>query len=100
MSDPTSGAPAAPAYHERPDAPVVYFDLIAAHGVMNGAIQIELACRVLTPGAGTDVTVSFTPSGRLRCSPVAARGLRDSIDAALKMFEEPQQTLTAASKLN
>jgi hypothetical protein len=100
MSDPTSGAPAAPPYHERPDAPVVYFDLIAAHGIMNGAIQIELACRVLTPGDGTDVTIGFTPSGRLRCSPVAARGLREAIDAALKMLEQPQEAPTAASKLN
>jgi hypothetical protein len=81
-------------------APVVYFDIVAAHGVMNGAVQIELAGRTLisTPDGG--VRIKFISRGRIRCSPTAATQLRNSIDLALKMLEEPQQSPAAASKLN
>jgi len=101
MSETTTGAPAAPAYQERFDAPVVYFDFVAANGIMNGAIEIELAHRVLTPGAGTDVKIHLTTSGRLRCSPTAARGLIEGLQQALKMLEQPQAPASAtATKLN
>jgi hypothetical protein len=99
VSDPTSNPPV-PHYEERFGAPIVYFDIVPAHGMMNGAIQIELAHRILTPEGGSGVKVSFAASARLRCSPPAARALRDSIDAALKMVEQPQEAPTAASKLN
>ena len=100
MNEPTVDSRPPPPYEERFSAPVVYFDLIAANGMMNGAIEIELAHRVLTPGTGADVKISFTTSGRLRCSPAAACALIEAIQNALKMIEQPQQTPSAASKLN
>lgn len=90
-----------PDYTEVSTAPIVYFDGIAAHGTLNGAIQIELASRIMTPKSdGSGVTISFVACGRLRCSPSAAISLRESIDTALKMLEQPQQSPAAASKLN
>jgi hypothetical protein len=100
MSDPTGAPQTTPPYEERFDAPVVYFDISAAHGIMNGAIQVDLAHRILTPLPEGGVNISFTTSARLRCSPTAAKALRESIDAALKMMEQPQEAQPAASKLN
>jgi hypothetical protein len=68
---------------------------------MNGAVQVELAQRILVPIAGSnDVTIKFATSGRLRCSPAAARMLIDSLSGALKMLEQPLEPSAAASKLN
>jgi hypothetical protein len=81
-------------------APFFYFDIIAAHGTMNGAIQIELASRILVATTNGGVIPKFISSGRLRCSPLAATNLRNSIDLALKMLEQPQPNPVAASQLN
>lgn len=91
-----------PPFEDNANAPVVYFDLVAANGVMNGAVQIELAQRILTPVSGSnDVNVKFVTGGRLRCSPTAAKLLIDSLTAALAMLEQAQEKPTAAgSKLN
>jgi hypothetical protein len=59
-------------YEDCSTAPFVYFDIVPTHGIMNGAIQIELASRILAPGDGA-VVIKFLTSGRLRCSPSAAR---------------------------
>jgi hypothetical protein len=88
-----------PPYEDNSTAPVVYFDLVPAHGTMNGAVQIELASRILAPAEGT-VAIKFMTTGRLRCTPAAAKFLRDAIDAALKMQELPQEIQTAAARLN
>jgi hypothetical protein len=81
-------------------APFVYFDIVAAHGTMNGAVQIELAARILVATQDGGVNPEFMCSGRIRCSPTAAMHLRNAIDLSLKMLEEPEQQPTAASKLN
>jgi hypothetical protein len=60
-----------PAFDNRNDVPTVYFDMAPAHGVMAGAVQIELAARVLIPHADDSVEVRFVTCGRLRCSPSA-----------------------------
>jgi hypothetical protein len=54
--------------------------LLALHGV----VEIELAARIIiaTPDGG--VEIKFVPTGRLRCSPAAAEGLRQSIEIAIK----------------
>jgi hypothetical protein len=46
--------------------------------------------------------VKFLSSGRLRCSANAAANLRNGLDAALKMLEQPQGSAAtiAAAKLN
>jgi hypothetical protein len=93
--------PALPDYEDTGSlTPIVYFDIVAAHGVMNGAVQIELSTRTLiaTPDGG--VKIKFISSGRIRCSPAAAGQLRNSIDLALKMLEQPQESPAAASRLN
>jgi hypothetical protein len=90
-----------PPYEDSHTAPFIYFDITAAHGTMNGAIQIELASRILIPDPGGPVEVRFRTTGHLRCSPVAAAQLRDSLDAAIKMMGQPQQqSAEAGATLN
>jgi hypothetical protein len=81
-------------------APLVYFDIIGAYGTMHGAVEVELATRILVPKPDGSTEVKFLSSGRLRCSPTAATNLRNSLDAALKMLEQPQADPVAASKMN
>ena len=82
-------------------APLVYFDIVGAYGTMHGAIEIELATRILVPKPDGTTEVRFLSSGRLRCSPTAATNLRNGLDAALKMLEQSQQPdPVATSKLN
>jgi hypothetical protein len=83
-------------------APLVYFDIVGAYGTMNGSIEVELATRILVPKADGSTDVKFLASGRLRCTPTAATNLRNALDAALKMLEQPQANVgaIAASKLN
>ena len=85
-------------------APLVYFDIIGAYGTMHGAIEIELATRILVPKPDGSTEVKFISSGRLRCSAHAAANLRQALDTALKMLEQPQAINTvvavAGSKLN
>jgi hypothetical protein len=81
--------------------PLVYFDIVAAYGTMHGAIEVELATRILVPKPDGTTEVRFLSSGRMRCSPTAATNLRNGLDAALKMLEQSQQpNPVAASKLN
>ena len=81
-------------------APVVYFDIVGAYGTMNGAVEVELATRILVPQPDGSTQVKFLSSGRLRCSATAASNLRNALDAALKMLEQPQANPVAASKMN
>jgi hypothetical protein len=64
---------------------------------------VELATRILVPKPDGSTEVKFISSGRIRCTPNAAVNLRNGLDAALKMLEQPQVTNTVAvagSKLN
>jgi hypothetical protein len=81
-------------------APLVYFDIVGAYGTMHGAIEVELATRILVPKPDGSTEVKFLSSGRLRCSAHAAGNLRHALDAALKMLEQPQANPVAASKMN
>ena len=83
-------------------APLVYFDIVGAYGTMNGSIEIELATRILVPKSDGSTEVKFISSGRLRCTQNAAVNLRNGLDAALKMLEQPQASTAsiAAGKLN
>jgi hypothetical protein len=80
--------------------PVVYFDIVGAYGTMNGAVEVELATRILVPRPDGSTEVKFLSCGRLRCSATAASTLRNALDAALKMLEQPQANPVAASKMN
>ena len=83
-------------------APLVYFDIVGAYGTMNGSIEIELATRILVPKSDGSTDVKLISSGRLRCTQNAAVNLRNGLDAALKMLEQPQASTAAiaAGKLN
>jgi hypothetical protein len=76
------GIKIAPGSSER--AQFIYFDGPATFGTSGGVIQIELAANTIMPeGAGTRTDVVIT--AHLRCSPGAARALKDAIDRALEM---------------
>ena len=97
----TRNPPAALVYEDTGAmAPVVYFDIVAAYGTMNGSIEAELATRILLPRTDGTTDVKFLSSGRLRCSPTAALQLRNALDAALKMLEQPQANAVATSTMN
>jgi hypothetical protein len=81
-------------------APLVYFDIIGAYGTMHGAVEIELATRILVPKPDGSTEVKFLSTGRLRCSAHAAANLRQALDAALKMLEQPQPEPVSASRMN
>ena len=81
-------------------APLVYFDIVGAYGTFNGTVEIELAARIVVPKPDGSTEVRFLSSGRLRCSATAAANLRNGIDAALKMLEQPQAHPVAASEIN
>lgn len=80
-------------------AQFVYFDWAPFFGVFSGAIQIELASRILVP-AGGQVGAEFVINAHLRCTPDAAISLRNALDKALKMLGEPEASTVAANKLN
>lgn len=89
-----------PPHRTLDQAAFVYFDAAPTYGIMNGAIQVELASRVMRPD-GPNVAVEFLITGHIRCSPIAASSLRDALDAALKMLDKPQaEPSAAAAKLN
>jgi hypothetical protein len=85
-----------PTYKNIDTAPVIYFDIVPTYGVMNGAVQIELAARTLTPD-GDSVAVEFVCVARLRCSPTAAGYLRNAIDKAMEPLNQSQDAPTAAA---
>ena len=91
-----------PPYDDAPNAPVIYFDIVGANGIMNGAVQIEIAQRILVPTAGSDeVSVKFVTSGRIRCSPAAAQFLINALQNSLAMMAQSQpQTAVAPNALN
>jgi hypothetical protein len=95
MTD-TTDPPLSPNYEDPRTAPFVYFDLAPTYGILAGAVQIELASRILLPTAG-GVMVKFIATGRLRCSPAAAGHLRDAINESLRLLEQPQQGPGVAS---
>ena len=97
----TAKPPAAIIYEDTGGlAPLVYFDIVAAYGAMHGAIEIELATRILVPKPDGATEVKFLSSGRLRCSPAAATNLRNALDAALKMLEQPQANAVSTTTVN
>jgi hypothetical protein len=81
-------------------APFVYFDFVPTFGTLGGAVQIELAARTLTPLQNGGVGLETVETARLRCTPAAAKFLRDALDGALKMLEQPQSVPASIGKLN
>ncbi len=95
MADTADGTPP---YRNQDGTPFVYFDVAAAFGVWAGAIEIELAARILTPVPDGSAASEFVSTARLRCSPAAAEHLKSAIEQALQMLQEPQKGSAAASR--
>jgi hypothetical protein len=70
LADQTTTKPADLIYEDTGAmAPVVYFDIVGAYGTMNGAVEVELATRILVPKPDGSTEVKFISSGRIRCTP-------------------------------
>lgn len=67
------------------EAPFIYFDHAPTFGTQSGAIQVELAARIIAPAQG-GTRNDFVLTAHLRCSPNAALELRNAIDKALGML--------------
>ncbi len=77
MADQTTTKPADLIYEDTGGlAPLVYFDIVGAYGTMNGAVEVELATRILVPKPDGTTEVKFISSGRIRCTQNAAVNLR------------------------
>lgn len=83
-------------------APFIYFDAAPTYGHLGGAIQIELAARIITLVEDDKVTFPFVVTAHLRCSPIAAAMLKDSIEKALALLQQPQESEapTGGARLN
>jgi hypothetical protein len=90
VSDAKTGPQAVtdPTYKNCESAPFVYFDVASTYGMTGGSIEVELAARTLIPMPGDRVGTEVLCTGRLRCSPAAAVSLRDTLDAALKLYAQ------------
>jgi hypothetical protein len=104
MVEAPTQAEVTPGFRDSDSAPFVYFDTTATFGVLAGVIQIELVSRTLVPTTDGGVKREFRVTGRLRCSPAAARYLREAIDKTLDMVTKEQEgapaTAVQANKLN
>jgi hypothetical protein len=68
-------------------APLVYFDSVPSYGFCNGSISIELATAVILSKADGGTTTDLMCTAHLRCSPLAAKLLLDTLTAAITMME-------------
>jgi hypothetical protein len=92
-----------PGFRDSTSAPFVYFDTAPTFGIMAGTIQVELISRTLVPTADGGAKPEFQVTGRLRCSPKAAKNLREVLTKALAMLEASSADHTQAAhgdKLN
>jgi hypothetical protein len=94
-------------YRNTETAPTLFFDAPVAWAIHDGVVAIELALRAMVPvgdgegegEAGPDTEGHI--AARLRCSPEAARRLRDVLDKTLTMLDRPQDAAAAVvAKLN
>jgi hypothetical protein len=81
-------------YRNTENAPVIHFDAPVAWALHDGVVAIELAIRAMVPVGDGEGDVGPDTEGhitaRLRCSPEAARRLRDVLDKTLERLERPQ----------
>lgn len=94
MAAPKRPASIGAEFRDNYSAPIIYFDVASAHEVTNGAVQIELASRILVPRPDGTVVSEFLTTGRLRCSPTAANHLRNAIAKAVEMLSLPKDATT------
>jgi hypothetical protein len=85
-----------PVFRDSYSAPIIYFDGAATHGIVHGMVQVEVVSRILAPLEDGGVRTEILTTGRLRCSPVAAKSLIDSLQKCLDMLSMPQEHRPAA----
>jgi hypothetical protein len=78
-------------------APFIYFDAVSAYGAANGVSQVELIARKMKPNDDGAVISEFITVAHLRCSPAAARDLRNALDAALRMHVDAVRELNSSA---
>ena len=60
LADQTTSKPADLIYEDTGAlAPLIYFDIVGAYGTMNGAVEVELATRILVPRPDGTTEVKF-----------------------------------------
>lgn len=91
-----SDQPKPPAFRNPDTAPFIYFDNAPVFGILAGAVQIEVASRVILPDETGTIT-EFVVTAHLRCSPLAAAELRNAIDKSLEMLQAPSGAPEGAS---
>lgn len=74
-------------------APLVFADSAPALGFANGIIEITLTARLLLPRSDNAVTVEQSATAHLRLSISGAQSLREALDRALGMAEQPPMKL-------
>jgi hypothetical protein len=102
MADPTDPAAKrlAAGYLPVPTVPIIYFDFAPTFGHLGGNIQIELAARIVLPLEDGTIDNPMIETGRLRCSKTAAVSLKNALEQALKMLDEPQTPPVGRGTLN
>lgn len=99
MADPTKrGDQGMPEFSRPESVPFIYFDVAGAHGIMAGAVQVEMFARTLVPVENGGTRVEFVATCHLRCSPAAAENLRDALNSALRMLKEVQEKQADATQ--
>ena len=86
---------AAPLLKNSSAAPFVYFDNAPLYGVAGIGIEVELTAATINPKADGAIAREAVCVAHLRCSPQAAIGLIDSLQKALKMYNDQMAALAA-----
>ena len=81
-------------------APFIAFDIAPPYGTLSGALQIELAARVIEVLENGSTSTALRCVAHLRCTPAAAQSLLAAIDGALKLASQNQINPVAAKNLN
>lgn len=76
-------------------APFVYFDNAPLYGIAGLGIEVELTAASIVPKADGAVTREAVCVAHLRCSPQTAAGLIDSLQKALRMYNDQMTALAA-----
>jgi hypothetical protein len=81
-------------YRNNENAPVIHFDAPVAWALHYGVVAVELGFRAMVPHGDGEGECGPDTEGhiaaRLRCSPEAARRLRDVLDKMLERLEKPR----------
>jgi hypothetical protein len=84
-------SPPAPIMKNATTAPLIYFDNAPVRGSFNGNIEVELTARYMQPKPDGNVSVDMVCVAHLRCTPQSAALLIDSLQHAMKIYQEQME---------